>query len=796
MCYVLCAILSLLLSFQVEARLKKPSPPPFDVQHYKIDITLNEKDLSYEAKVSIQVKSLIDNLKQVNLHFQKGMKTFSLPIVLKQGEEVTITTTAQGKADEREQDGLFVTRPDPNGAPQFFTQFETQGARKVFPCFDEPFDKATTEVVLTANAKYTLLSNGKKVSEKILTDGRRQVHFVNKDPISTYHITLVAAELTPLQDSTTSISGKKIPLSIYARSGKTQDAAYAMSVLKKALRFYENYFGIPYPWDSYGIVALPGFMWGGMENKGLANLNEARLLWNETHPYAKKLWITGLVAHELAHEWFGNMVTMTWWDDLWLNEAFATFANTLFEAKMFGDDFSSFYNYQWLARSYFPQDRGPLSHPILPKQVDTLDELFDGITYAKGIQVVQMLEDFIGKDHFRAGVQSYFAKHPFGNATTGDFLQAMEGSSGRSLNSFAKSWLHLKGYPHLTLAWIEKGLKTTQEGGPFVFKLPVGSQTLTIDKKTEVFPFSKEEHGKMLAVNAGGKALVDYRWEGLVWPAALNDADPFVRFYTTDRVIGTQKFSEELRRILIDRLRDKNKMVASGVSWSLIDNRLDPAFAKEVARAVWKEAQMLYETLSKTEPRQADIARNLLTLLGQADLPALYPFLQTKAVSGNVDEKLGALAGLLRSGAKNRYAVFETVLKQNRHRHDLKLDLLITLALTPKGEVLPKLNRYLSDTRWVAKDDSTIPTRVWRTIYSENKGVVYSKEGVEEVVRFVKANWDRPGVAEQALETLEEIGTASKEVKKEAAGQLEALLKNNPPDLIASVGRKILTAAK
>ncbi len=261
-------------------------------------------------------------------------------------------------------------------------------------------------------------------------------------------------------------------------------------------------------------------------------------------------------------------------------------------------------------------------------------------------------------------------------------------------------------------------------------------------------------------------------------------------------MIGAQKFSDGLRKILVDRLHDNNRMVAAGVAWSLTDNQLAPEFAREAARSVRRETKALFETISKNDPAEAQIATDLLTLLGQADLPELYPFLRAKAAAGTFDEKLGALAGLLRSSAQDRYAVFEKSLMQNRHRQDLKLELLTTLAGTPKKEVLQKLNGYLFDPKFVAKDDSTIPIRVWRTIYSENKGIVYSKEGVGEVARFVKANWDRPGVAEQALETLEEIGTAPKEVKREVQTALEALLKNNPPAVIASVGKKILAAAK
>lgn len=810
--------LSFFLSGSADARLQKPVPQPFDILHYKIDLTLNEKDLSYKAKTDIHFQSRVEGLKEVTLHYKNGVQKKTLPMPLRKGESISMTVTSEGKADERSQDGLFTVRPNPNDLPQFYTQFESQGARNVFPCYDEPFDKATTEVTITANEKYTLLSNGEKISEEKLPGGLKRVHFKNNDPISTYHITFVAATLEPLTAAYSSKFGKKIPLAIYAPPGSAADVRYAMEALKKSLAFYEDYFGMAYPWDSYGIVAVTGFMWGGMENKGLANLNAARLLWNsKTHPLYKKAQIVGLVAHELAHEWFGNMVTMTWWDDLWLNEAFATFMTSKVEAALFGEDYAAVDDYRWLSTSYFPQDQGALSHPIVPDYVDTLDELFDSVTYAKGVQVVNMLEDLIGADKFQEGIRNYFAAHRLGNASTKDFLGAMEKASGRRLDGFARAWLHGRGFPKLVLSgnWEESKkvfqLQVTQKNPPFEFRMTAGGDPLHITQPVQHFEIPWPHQTRIIPVNAGGKALVQYEWSDsssvkseVLKP--LEDEDPYVRFESAHHFLTgpfvTAHFKKEgtipesLRAVLVARLNDKSKAVAWGTSWALIDNRLSPDFAKALARSLWEEAKKLYERLPKNDPVVAQLRQQLLTLLGQADVPQLYDFLAKQAESGLFDDKLGALAGLLRSRSSNRYVVFEETLRRYREVHHAKLEILRALAVTPRPEVLAKVNQYLFDETLVAKDDSTIPIRVWRTVNSDNRGIVYSKEGIVAVAEFVQKNLDRGTVAAEALRGLEGASTASAELKRQIQIAMTDLLKQNPSGYVKSLSRKILAASK
>lgn len=809
---LLAVLLLSAFSGSANARLQKPATPPFDILHYKIDLTLNEKDFSYKAKTEIHFQSRVDGLKEVTLHYKDGVQKKILPLPLKKGESISMTVTSEGKADDRSQDGLFTVRPDPNDLPQFYTQFESTGARKVFPCYDEPFDKATTEVTITANEKYTLLSNGEKISEEKLPNGLKRVHFKNKDPISTYHITFVAATLKPLTAAYVSKFGKKIPLAIYGPPKNVGDLRYAMEILKQALAFYEEYFGVPYPWSSYGIVAVNGFVWGGMENKGLANLNAARLLWNPTHPLYKKVAIAGLVAHELAHEWFGNMVTMEWWDDLWLNEAFATFATTKFEEKIFGEDFEAVDNYRWLYTSYFPQDQGALSHPIVPDRVDTLDELFDSVTYAKGVQVVRMLEDLIGAEKFKEGLRDYFAAHRLGNASTADFLEAMEKASGRSLARFAQGWLHQKGFPKLQFSgsWDAAKrvfhLRASQQTTLFEFLLKVGNQPLRISKAVEEFEIPWSEAAKTLPINQGGKALMQYSWASERDSKPLEDGDPYARFeamhhYLLSPFLATYAFKEgripaDFRDALKARLGDSSTAVAWGTVWAMIDNRLPPDLSKALAKALWEEAKKLYSKLSKKDPLQAQLRQYLLTLLGQVDDSRLYDFLEAQVRSNLFDDKLGALAGLLRSRAENRYTVFEEALRQFRGVPHAKLELLKILALTPRAEVLAKINQYLFDETLVAKDDSNIPIQVWRTVVKENRGVVYSAEGVQAVAEFVRKNLDRPLIAGEALRGLEGASSATMALKIQIQQAMTALLSANPPDYVKSLGQKILAAAR
>lgn len=799
------------VSSTVEAKLMKPTKPHFDIQHYKIELVLSEKDSGFKTKTEITLKSLVPNLQEITLHYKEGSKKVPLSKPLNKGEVATITVEGEGTASARSQDGLFAVYPDPKGMPQFYTQFESTGARQVFPCYDEPFEKATTEVTITANKKYTLLSNGTKSGEEILENGQKRVHFKNNDPISTYHITFVAAELVPVTSQYSSKFGKKIPLTIYTRPGTQKDVRYPMEVLQKALAFFEDYFGIPYPWESYGIVALPGFTWGGMENKGLANLNESRLLWNPSHLLQKKLWIVGLIAHELAHEWFGNLVTMEWWDDLWLNEAFATFMNMKFEEHLFGKDYVAIDNYQWLAEGYFPQDQGPLSHPIVLPQIDSLDEIFDSITYAKGVQVVRMLEDLIGPENFQKGLRDYFQKHRLGNATTKDFLAAMERASGKDLKQFARGWLMQKGFPRLSLEgkWDAKTqkmqLKVIQEGIPFEFPLKVGDQVLQLSKAEHFFQISAARE-EVLPVNRDGKALVEFQWRKPLLKKGLEDQNGFVRFHSfSERLkdpfekqftLKEMRVSDSLRETFLKRLRDPSRAVAAGALWAATRNDLDENVNQKLADAVWKEAKDLFGHLSKTDPIDAQLRQSILILLGQAQRPDLHSFLKEQVTSHLFDDRLGALAGILRSKDPERYAIFEKTLKEHAALPHAKLELFKVLATTPKTEVLAKINQYLADPQWVSGDDSTTPTRVWRAIHQDNKGVVYTKEGVAEVVHFVERNLDRELVAGTALRTLEDAGKKGPELKKEIQKGILGLLKKNPPDYVKSVGEKILASAQ
>ena len=770
--------------------LEKPSKPPFDILHYKIEIVLNEKDLSYQAANHVTFRSTVPSLEEIFLHDKEGVRKIKLPLPLRQNESITVTVQSSGKADERNQEGLFVVYPALVEGPQFFTQFESQGARKVFPCFDEPFDKATTEVILTANEKYTLLSNGKKISEEKLPGGLKRAHFKNDDPIPTYLITFAAANLKPLRDSFASQKGA-IPLVIYTAPGKTADARYAMGVLKKALRHYENYFGQPYPWDAYGIIALSGFFWGGMENKGLANLNAARLLWNKTDPVYKKVQIAGLVAHELAHEWFGNMVTLYWWDDLWLNESFATFATSKFMEEEFGKDFEAIDNFRWLSTDYFPQDQGAFSHPIIPDKIDTLDELFDGITYAKGVQVVRMLEDLVTAEKFQRGLQYYFDRHRLGNATTAQFLEAIEKVSGRRLERFANGWLHQKGYPKILLS---ENVSLIQEGDPFEFMLNIGDQKVHVFEK-HVMASLKGAEGNDIPINRGGRTLLTYTWKDRPWPQALNDSDPFVRFQTLYDLIWEQKMGEGLVQALKERLNDKENAVILGAGWAAIDSRLNPAFAQALAQSVWKTAKNSYAKLAPSRPVEAQGRGQLLTLIGQADVPEAYSFLRSEAGSSSVDDRLGAIGGLLRTNDSERYAVFAKMLQRYGKTQPAKLEILLKLAQTPKADALTRLVHYLNDPKVVAMDDSAIPTRIWRTLKQANRQVLFSEEGIDAILQFVNANKDRPSVAVLALRTLEGAKEAAAEAKGRIKQAMSALLASSPPVEVQSVAQKILAAA-
>ena len=355
--------------------------------------------------------------------------------------------------------GLYAARS--GGAPYAFTQCEAADARRILPCFDEPAFKARFHVTVTARTGDSVIGNAPVAREQALPDGRRAIHFAPTPPLSTY---LLALAVGPLESSEPRHVGTT-PIRLWHVPGKAHLGDFGLEAAAEALARLESYFDIPYPYAKLDLVAVPDFEAGAMENAGAVFFRETLLLLDPaTVSLPERKRAAEVIAHELAHMWYGDLVTMAWWDDLWLNEAFATWM-----AYRVVNDWKP----EWRMWQGFEHDRaGALgldalasTHPVYApvRSVAEATENFDLITYEKGAAVVRMVEHYLGADTFRDGVRRYMQRHRESNAVAADLWRALGEASGADVARLAQSWIGQAGFPLVTLARNGRALRVRQE---------------------------------------------------------------------------------------------------------------------------------------------------------------------------------------------------------------------------------------------------------------------------------------------------------------------------------------------
>ncbi|MGH8896984.1 MAG: aminopeptidase N [Egibacteraceae bacterium] len=318
------------------------------------------------------------------------------------------------------------------------TQFEPFDAHRVFACFDQPDLKGTFALTVRAPSDWVVVSNGRCVERQ--GDVWR---FEETLLISTYIVAVVAGPYHCVHDR-----HGDIDLGVYCRQSLAEylDPGEVIEVTRQGFDFFTQLFAYPYPFGKYDQLFVPEFNFGAMENAGCVTFAERHIFRSKVTD-AARLQRASTVLHEMAHMWFGDLVTMRWWDDLWLNESFATYMGTLAlaESTRFTQAWADF-AHQVKAWAY-REDQRPTTHPIVADVFDTdvLHTHFDGITYAKGASVLKQLVHWVGRDAFRDGLRAYFPAHQFANAELGDFLTALEHSSGRDLRNWSRQWLETEG---------------------------------------------------------------------------------------------------------------------------------------------------------------------------------------------------------------------------------------------------------------------------------------------------------------------------------------------------------------
>ncbi len=405
------------------------------------------------------------------------------------GETIYLPPLAAENTLEIEHDGIYSNSGeglhrfvDPaDNEVYLYTQFETGDARRMYACFDQPDQKATFTISTITPKHWEVISNYGIESTKELDGDRKFIQFAESQVISTYVTAIVAGAYMSVHDE---YKGEKtIPLGIYARKSffKYVDAENIFEVTKQGFAYFEKTFGLAYPFGKYDQIAVAEYNWGAMENVGCVTFHEDVLIFRSKVTERNYVSRATTIHHEMAHMWFGDLVTMKWWEDLWLNESFAEWASyqSVSESTKYKEAWTEFNSLRknWAYRV----DQLTTTHPIATEMedLDAVRTNFDGISYAKGASVLQQLVAHVGRDNFIKGLRLYFAKHAYGNTTLKDLTDQLEAASGRDLSPWVSTWLRTAGVntlrPVIALDGdTYKSISIKQE----VPTMPVGSKEL------------------------------------------------------------------------------------------------------------------------------------------------------------------------------------------------------------------------------------------------------------------------------------------------------------------------------
>lgn len=680
----------------------------FKPEHYDLSLTLDKEKLTFTGRVTITGKKTGRPSKRITLH-QRGLKVTSAKIT-------QFTKTGQGdikpsrilthKAYDEvrlhtEKDlyaGKYTITIDFSGKitesmlgiyPSYFThddkkeiiiatQFESHYAREVFPCIDEPVAKATFDLTLTTKKGDQVLSNTLAKSQTSDADTTTTV-FETTPKMSTYLLAFVTGPMHSVEGKTKSGTTVRSWSSI-ARPKK--ELQYSVDEAVRVLDFFTDYFGVPYPLEKCDQVALPDFDAGAMENWGLITYREVALLSDPDNPsISSEQYISLVVAHELSHQWFGNLVTMKWWDDLWLNESFASLMEHIALDAIHPDW------HQWefytatdvIATTTRDIYKDIQSVGVKVTDPDLIDTLFDpSIVYAKGGRLLKMLREYIGDETFRKGLKIYFEQHAYGNTSREDLWQAMSKASGKDISGLMTPWIERPGMPVISIEQNKKQLKLAQqrfvldaENDQTIWPVPLlASQELQKDI------LIKKEAGNL--ASADTPVILNQFGSGHYFTLYMDSAHK--QFLATS--IAKRDIPAETR---INLLND-SLMLARGGQSSLVDSlQLIAHCSAEDRDNVWAlisrviaSASQLTEGNEQTDGQiklfKRDLAKDWHTKLGWEDEPSDDP--NTK--------QLRHTAIALMLGGEDKATIDEALrlFKQNNDLHDLNAELRASILNT------------------------------------------------------------------------------------------------------------------
>lgn len=587
------------------------------------EITLHSKDIDIET-AEIKINKDLYFAKVISYDEKSETATLHFKDKIKKGK-VKITLVFTGIISDNLR-GFYKSKYEINGITKHIatTQFEATDARRAFPCFDEPAQKAIFDVSFIIPGTHTAISNTLPKSIKEHEAGYKIVSFESTPKMSTYLLAFIIGDFEYVEDS---IKGKgkskDVKIRVYTTAGKKHQAKFALDVAKRCLHFYNEYFDIPYPLPTLDLIAIPDFESAAMENWGAITFRETALLFDEEKTsLANKQWIAIVIAHEIAHQWFGNLVTMHWWTDLWLNEGFASYMENLCVDHIFPEwklwDLYLADRYQVALKLDALQNSHPIEVPV--HHPDEISEIFDMISYAKGSAVIRMLAEYIGYKNFRDGLRHYLKKHSYKNTKTTDLWESFEKVSKKEIVKMMNTWTLQTGYPLLSLS--KKSDKYTIDQERF-FSSRISRESFKksgVKNKLWHIPFSYETNGTIKNTILLKKNLVLEEKE----IGKLNlEEKSFIRTnYDNETIARLKNEIIENKLSVKDRLglaRDVFALAESGYIDATVALDFSLAYKNEEEYIVWSELSSGINKIYSLfrEDKYKDYALSLFSSLAQ-----------------------------------------------------------------------------------------------------------------------------------------------------------------------------------
>jgi len=713
---------------------------------------------------------------------EKVIVTFAEAIPAGKEASVTVRYSAQP------QKGLYFRTPELGYKPEdmhIWTQGEADEARHWYPCYDYPNEKFTIEMICHVPDGIVVLANGRKTGEEKDANGLVAVHWLQDKPIVNYLLALVAGKLKAIEDKHGDLS-----MRFWTPATEIEHAANSFVDTKPAMEFFEKEIGVPYPWDKYDQACIQDYHWGGMENVSLTTLNINTIFPKDFENLRSS---QGLVAHELAHQWFGDLVTCKDWSHIWLNEGFASFYDLLYTEHKDGRD-------EFLYRLY--EDRKSLTSStntvksIVWRKYGDPVEQFDSLAYGKGSWVLNMLRNQLGPELYRQCIKTYVERHKFGNVVTDDLRAVVEELSGRSFDQFFDQWVYHTGFPRLDVdySWDERAklakltVRQTQavsENVPlFNFPLPVRfkmksgvvERVITVKEKSEDFYIPLEAQPELVRLdpNVSVFAQINFRPPGGMLAAQFGDKSDAVGRYIAVEQLGEKRDHDAIVKLKTAVNSDSFYPVRIAASRALRMIHTDEAFDALAASTKQSDARVRKEVLA-----------DMLAFYRPVAFEQAQTVLKTEANPDIIGTALGALAPL----GTNARPTLVQFLNTNSWRQHLSETAMTTMRAQNDPFYIEPLRETLQLRR------KEFPTRT-TTIALDSLAYLAREQDNKDAVRELIATFVNDPRQSVKVAALNALGTLRDERALPILQRFASAQKNTPERTAAERAMESIRAAR